>query len=66
MRHTYYPSLVSISDKLSFFNIDNGVLSVETSEIELLPDYFVALFENIEHQIPLDKKNDIQRFVKKK
>lgn len=41
--HPDYPSLLSISDTLSFFNIDNGVIRVAISDIELLPDRFVAL-----------------------
>jgi hypothetical protein len=43
--HPSYPSLLSIADTLSFFNIDNGVIPVETTEITLLPDSFVALID---------------------
>jgi len=49
--HPEYPSLLSIADTLSFFNIDNGVIRVEDSDIKLLPDHFVALL-NEEMGIP--------------
>lgn len=41
--HPDYPSLTSIVDTLSFLNINNGALSVKKSEIDLLPDHFIAL-----------------------
>lgn len=41
--HPDYPSLLSIADTLSFFNIDNGALRVDISEIDLLPYRFIAL-----------------------
>lgn len=44
--HPNYPSLLSISDTLSFFNIKNGVIKVAISELELLPDRFVAFLKN--------------------
>lgn len=40
--HPDYPSLLSIADTLSFFNINSGVIRVEVSDIKLLPDHFVA------------------------
>lgn len=40
--HPDYPSLLSIADTLSFFNIDNVVIRVEVSDIDLLPNRFVA------------------------
>jgi len=43
--HPNYPSILSIVDTLSFFNINNGAISVEKSEIELLPDHFLALLD---------------------
>ena len=43
--HPDYPSLLSIADTLSFFKIDNGVIPVAISNIELLPDSFVALLK---------------------
>jgi hypothetical protein len=49
--HPNYPSLLSIIDTLSFFNIENGVLDVSTSEIELLPNRFVALLETENSQL---------------
>ena len=59
--HPDYPSLLSIADTLSFFNIDNGVIRVEVSDINLLPDHFVA-FLNEEMNTPqlyfIEKKGD--------
>jgi len=49
--HPDYPSLLSIADTLSFFNIDNGVIRVEVSDIKSLPDHFVA-FLNEEMSSP--------------
>lgn len=49
--HPDYPTLLSIADTLSFFNIDNGVIRVEVSDIKLLPDHFVA-FLNEEMSSP--------------
>lgn len=44
--HPDYPSLLAISDTLSFFNIDNGALKVDFDELDLLPDSFVLLLNN--------------------
>jgi len=44
--HPDYPSLLSISDTLSFFNIENGALKVLKTEIDFLPDSFIALLKN--------------------
>jgi protein-disulfide isomerase/uncharacterized membrane protein len=51
--HPNYPSILAITDTLSFLNIDNGVIPVAISEIALLPDRFVALLgeENNEPQL---------------
>lgn len=51
--HPDCPSLLAITDVLSFFNIENGVLQVGASQIKLLPDCFVAI---------LDEKNKDPRF----
>ena len=40
--HPDYSSLLAISDTLNFFNINNGALRVPSSNIEMMPDYFVA------------------------
>lgn len=40
--HPDYPSLLSIADTLSFFNINNGAMRLASSEIELLPERFIA------------------------
>jgi len=59
--HPDYPSLLSIADTLSFFNIDNGVIRVEVSDVNLLPDHFVA-FLNEERSKPqlyfIERKGD--------
>lgn len=43
--HPNFPSLLSISDTLTFFNINNGALRIEASQIDLLPDQFMALLK---------------------
>jgi hypothetical protein len=40
--HPDYPSLMSIVDTCDFFNIENGAINVDISELELLPKQFVA------------------------
>ena len=46
--HPDYPSLLAVSDTLSFFNIQNGVIRVSFSELALLPDCFVLLLKEKE------------------
>ncbi|MDQ8013221.1 MAG: vitamin K epoxide reductase family protein [Flavobacterium nitrogenifigens] len=43
--HPDYPSLLSIIDTLSFFNIENGALSVDATEIGLLPEQYLAILD---------------------
>ncbi|MFV8369601.1 thioredoxin domain-containing protein [Flavobacterium sp. LB2R40] len=43
--HPDYPSLLSIVDTLTFFNIDNGAMRLTFSEIELLPDRFITFLK---------------------
>lgn len=43
--HPDFPTLLSISDTLSFFKINNGALRVPLSEIDLLPSNFLALLK---------------------
>jgi thiol-disulfide isomerase/thioredoxin len=43
--HPDYPSLLSTIDALSFFNIENGALSVSAGEIELLPERYLAMLD---------------------
>lgn len=43
--HPQYPYLLAITDTLSFFNIQNGVIRAEVSEIALLPRHFAALLK---------------------
>lgn len=47
--HPDYPSLLAISDTLSFFNIDNGAMRVEASDMVFLPDRYVALLSESEN-----------------
>ncbi|CAA9203690.1 hypothetical protein FLA105534_04870 [Flavobacterium bizetiae] len=60
--HPDYPNIVSLTDTLSFFNIDNGVIHVESSDIELLPNRFVTLLKNLQNNQPqlyfIEKKGD--------
>ena len=51
--HPDYPSLLSISDTLSFFNIDNGAMRIGISEIEFLPERFIALLIDPNHKTKL-------------
>jgi glutaredoxin len=41
--HPNYPSLLAISDTLSFFNIENVAARVQFSEIENMPNRFITL-----------------------
>jgi hypothetical protein len=43
--HPEYPSLLSITDTLNFFNIENAAFQIEFSEIELLPNRFATILE---------------------
>jgi uncharacterized membrane protein len=56
--HPDYPSLLSISETLSFFNIDNGAIPLDVSDIELLPNRFVALLRE-------DNNNPVLYFIEK-
>ncbi len=41
--HPDFPSLLAISDTLNFFDIKNEVIRVEKTELDILPNYFIAL-----------------------
>lgn len=56
--HPDYPSLLAISDTLRFFNVRNAAIKVETSEIALLPNRFIARLR--------DKEDQYLTFVEKK
>lgn len=43
LSHPDYPSLLSIVDTLSFFNIDSKALKIEFSDINDLPNQFITL-----------------------
>lgn len=40
--HPDYPSLLSLSDTLSFFNVNNAAFKIDSTEIDLLPNNFIA------------------------
>jgi len=44
--HPDYPSLLALSDTLTFFNIGNGSIRVDSSKLELLPESFIAILDN--------------------
>jgi hypothetical protein len=48
--HPDYPSILSISDTLTFFNINNGALQIEASQIDFLPDQFMALLKEANNE----------------
>lgn len=59
--HPNYPSLLAISDTLSFFNIDNAAARVEFSEIDDMPDRFITLLSehlSMPHLYFIEKKNN--------
>lgn len=59
--HPDYPSLLSISDTLTFFNIDNGAIRIEFSDLQLLPNRFVVLLNQPKNNSGLcfiDKKEN--------
>jgi thiol-disulfide isomerase/thioredoxin len=41
--HPNYPSILAVSDTLKFFNIQSGIIKVDFSEIELLPNRFLTI-----------------------
>jgi uncharacterized membrane protein len=57
--HPNYPDLLSITDTLNFFNIENGAIHVEASNIEALPNKFITILNN-------EKKQPQLCFVEKK
>ncbi|TXD82435.1 hypothetical protein ESY86_14410 [Subsaximicrobium wynnwilliamsii] len=56
--HPDYPSLLAISDTLKFFNVHNGAFNVDSAQIELLPNTFIARLK--------DDKTEFLSFVEKK
>jgi len=65
--HPNYPSLLSISDALTFFNIKNGAIAVEKEKIHLLPDFFLTFLneENTNPQLYFIEKENDKFFCKK-
>jgi hypothetical protein len=49
--HPNYPSLLSIADTLTFFNINNGAIKVDQTQIHLLPNFYIANL-NVELSLP--------------
>lgn len=64
--HPDYPSLLSISDTLHFFRINNGTFRIESSEIHLLPKRFiVTLKDDTQNYADLVTKEPAFYFVEK-
>lgn len=64
--HPNYGSLLAVSDTLSFLNVDNVALAIPVSEINLLPNRFVALLENQNNMSQLyfiEKKGEFYHFL---
>lgn len=63
--HPDYPSLLSISDTLNFFSIENGAIQIKYFEIELLPSLFIALLkkENGTQHLYLAEQRDNKYFL---
>lgn len=59
--HPDYPSLLAISETLSFFKIENMAARVEFSEIDNMPDKFITLLSenlSIPHFYFIEKKDN--------
>jgi uncharacterized membrane protein/glutaredoxin len=58
--HPDYPTLLSVSDTLNFFNIDNCVARIDFSDLEFLPNQFVTLLneEKIEPKLFIIQKKE--------
>ncbi|WP_340077567.1 thioredoxin domain-containing protein [Leptobacterium sp. I13] len=67
--HPDYPTLLSISDTLTFFNINNGAIRLDVSKLDLLPDHFIGLLKeaNDESQLYfINRKEDKFVIMKEK
>ena len=66
--HPDFPSLLSIVDTLSFFNIDNVVVHVKFSDIPLLPNRFITLLteDNREPELTLIQRIENRYFVEER
>ena len=65
--HPDFPSILSIVDALSFFNIDNVVIKKEFSDINDLPSRFISLLSEDRSQPELyltEKKDDAYFYFK--
>ena len=47
--HPDYPSILAIADALTFFDIQNGVIRVDVSDVEFLPNRFLCFLNNENH-----------------
>lgn len=59
--HPNYPSLLAISETLSFFKIENMAARVEFSEIDNMPDRFITLLSenlSVPHFYFIEKKDN--------
>ena len=67
--HPDYPSLLSISDTLTFFKVDNAAIKVDFSEFNMLPNFFITLLKNQKSQSDLcyfERKNDSFYYIENK
>lgn len=67
--HPDYPSLLSVADTLNFFKIPSGAIPVTASQIEMLPDRFMALLTEATSDTQLyfvDRKGEKYLTVKDK
>ena len=55
--HPDYPTLLSIADTLSFLKVRSGALAVDASEIELLPEAFMAQLDH--HDTERNKSKEL-------
>ena len=63
--HPDYPSILAIADALTFFDIQNGVIRVDVSDVEFLPNRFLCFLNNENHGSKfalLEKKGDAYYF----
>ncbi|UUF15759.1 MULTISPECIES: vitamin K epoxide reductase family protein [Flavobacterium] len=67
--HPDYPSLLSIVDTLNFFDIESGSIHVSALELDLLPNYFIALLEGEkqdQHLCFIEKKGEDYFYLENK
>ncbi len=56
--HPDYPTLLSISDTLTFFDIENGVLKLDFDSFEFLPNRFVTFLDDSSQLYLVERTQD--------